>query len=108
MEFYERYQKFERRETNPLIDEPLNFFRGLTKGEVFVGVMMFVAAIYISSLSIILMLLFAALSVAAPLFMQHLRTLLPKNYFVHLMWFFGLWRSEYREFKRPNNNYLTL
>ena len=108
MEYYERYRRFEKRETNPLIDEPLNFFRGFTKGEVLAGVLMFVAAIYISSASLLLMILFAFLSVGAPMAMQHLRLHLPKNYFALVLWHFGLWNGKNKEFNRLEKSFFSL
>ena len=86
----------------------LNFFRGFTKEEVLAGVMMFVAAIYISSASLLLMILFAFSSAALPIAMQHLRVNLPKNYFAHIAWHYGLWKSPNKEFNRPEKSFFSL
>jgi hypothetical protein len=108
VEYYERYRNFEKRETNPLIDEPVIFFRGFTKKEILVGVFMFVVAIYISAQSMLLMLLFAFLSATAPLSMQYFRVNLPKNYFFHFAWNYGFLEGENFEFNRPQKGYFTL
>lgn len=106
MEYYERYRRFEKRETNHLIDEPIVFFKGFTKNEVLVGAVMFVCAIYVSTY--LLTGLFVLASAGAPLLMQHLRLNKPQNYFAHLFWYWGINNGKNHEFKRPNGNYLTL
>ena len=108
-EYYERYRRSPRRETNNLIDAPVLFLKGFTKSEILAGVLLFVGSIYVSAFSMLLSLAFMALAYLSPFGLRGLRLRLPRNAFYHLLWFLGLWNGSLpAHFRRPKHTRLVL
>ena len=107
-ENYDRYRRFARRDTNPLIDSPIIFLKGMTKGEIMAGVMCFIGTVYASAFSGIVAGMFLVLAYLVPISMKWMRLHLPRNTFAHALWFVGLWNAGLPEnLKRPQKSYLT-
>lgn len=108
-ENYDRYRRFQKKETNRLIDSPVVFLKGYTKSELGAGVLFFIGTIYASALSGFVSALLLVLSVLIPVAMKHMRRKLPQNIFAHVLWSLGLWNSGIpKNLKRPKKTYLTL
>ena len=108
-ENYDRYRRFQKKETNRLIDSPVVFLKGYTKTELGVGVLFFIGTIYASALSGLMASLFLILSFSSPVAMKQIRKKLPQNIFAHVMWSAGLWNAGIPEnLKRPKKTFLTL
>ena len=108
-ENYDRYRRFERRETNRLIDSPVIFLKGYTKNEIFMGVLLFIGTIYASAISGLISFFLLSLSMAVPVFMKEMRRKLPKNVFAHFLWFCGRWNSGLPDnLKRPKKTFMEL
>ena len=108
-ENYDRYRRFQKKETNRLIDSPVIFLKGYTKGELAMGVMFFIGTIYASALSGLVATLMLLMAIGVPIAMKEIRRKLPQNIFAHFMWFRGRWNSGIpKNMKRPKKTFLTL
>ena len=108
-ENYERYRRFQRKETNRLIDSPIIFLKGYTKSELAAGIFFFIGTIYSSALSGFVAILMLIAAFVVPAMMKEMRKKLPKNIFVHFMWFNNRWNSGLpKTLKRPKKTFLTL
>ncbi len=108
-ENYDRYRRFARKETNPLIDAPVIFLKGMTKGELMAGVGCFIGMVYTSAFSMLLALVFLVLAVIVPLGLKQLRLKLPPNAFGHALWLCGVWNTGLpQSLKRPQKSYFVL
>ncbi len=106
---YDRYRRFARKETNPLIDAPVIFLKGMTKGEIMAGVGCFIGMVYTSAFSMLLALLFLVLAIIVPLGLKRLRLKLPPNAFVHALWLCGLWNASLpQNLNRLHKSYFVL
>lgn len=107
-ESFDRYRRFSRRETNPLIDAHVIFFQGYTKAEVLSGILSFAAGMYVLTIWLIPGLLLLVASGILPSLLKTIRAL-PRNIFAHSLWYLGLWSTGLPErLKRPKKTYLTL
>lgn len=107
-ENYDRYRRFAKRETNPLIDAPVIFLRGMTKAEIMAGVVCFVGTIYTSAFSGLMAAVFFLAALILPGTLKWMRLNLPSNAFAHMFWFLGLWNSGMPpSLKRPQKRYMT-
>ena len=108
-ENYDRYRRFERKTTSPLIDAPIIFITGMTKGEIMTGVGCFIGTVYTSAFSMLLALLFLVLAILVPLAMRWLRVNLPRNAFAHVLWLCDGWNAGLpRQLHRPQKTYFVL
>jgi hypothetical protein len=108
-ENYDRYRRFAKRETNPLIDAPVIFLKGMTKAEIMSGVACFIGTIYTSAFSGTVAAAFFLAALLLPGTLKWMRQNLPANAFAHMLWFFGLWNAGLPEtLKRPQKSHMTL
>jgi hypothetical protein len=108
-ESFDRYRRFAKRETNPLIDAPVIFFKGYTKKEVLSGIICFMVGIYAMALSILTGFALLFLAVIVPRTIKTMRQTLPRNVIAHSLWYLGFWNSGLPDkLKRPNKTYMTL
>lgn len=108
-EIFDRYRRFEKDETTPLIDAHVIFLKGFTKKEVFIGLMGFVLGMYLTTVSLYIGLAILLVGGIAPHTLKTMREKLPKNIFAHALWYLGLWKSGLPdELQRPQKTYLTL
>lgn len=107
-ESFDRYRRFSRRETNPLIDAHVIFFQGYTKAEVLSGILSFSLGMYVLTIWLIPGLLLLLAAGILPSFLKSIRSL-PRNIIAHSLWYVGLWSAGLPErLKRPKKTYLTL
>jgi hypothetical protein len=93
-EYFERYRKFERLQSNKMIDKPILLLCQMTWMELVSGLSLVVASFYVAFASKLAALVVAIVGFCLPIYLRKLRQVMPRGTLLHFLWNLGLMDKE--------------